>query len=224
MLGAITAIVGRLCGGRGGGFGWFGGPPATACLTAYGVLEFPDMGRVRDVDPEILRRALTWLTEHQGSDGSWQEEQIGWTWQGRGTLTAFVAWALAEAGVQAPCLDRALELLHTQVNELDNNYTRALAANAFLAHNRQDPAGHKLTLRLIRDVQYAGDKGVFWRSTGRGVTCSRDASLEIETTALAATALMKSGESPRLAGEAVTWLSLNKPFSERTGREALPTQ
>ena len=30
----------------GGGFEWFGRPPANVCLTAYGILEFSDMARV----------------------------------------------------------------------------------------------------------------------------------------------------------------------------------
>jgi hypothetical protein len=34
----------------GGGFDWFGRPPANVTLTAYGLMEFRDMARVHDVD------------------------------------------------------------------------------------------------------------------------------------------------------------------------------
>ena len=36
----------------GGGFDWFGRPPANRTLTAYGLMEFQDMAKVSDVDPE----------------------------------------------------------------------------------------------------------------------------------------------------------------------------
>ena len=40
----------------GGGFDWFGNPPANRTLTAYGLMEFQDMARVHDVDPKLIER------------------------------------------------------------------------------------------------------------------------------------------------------------------------
>ena len=40
----------------GGGFDWFGRPPANRTLTAYGLMEFEDMARVHDVDPKLIQR------------------------------------------------------------------------------------------------------------------------------------------------------------------------
>ena len=39
---------------KGGGFDWFGRPPADRTLTAYGFMEFQDMARVSSVDPNLL--------------------------------------------------------------------------------------------------------------------------------------------------------------------------
>jgi type II secretory pathway pseudopilin PulG/5-hydroxyisourate hydrolase-like protein (transthyretin family) len=63
----------------GGGFEWFGRPPANICLTAYGVLEFTDMARVHPVDEAVTERARKWLFGQQNSDGSWSEIYRGWT-------------------------------------------------------------------------------------------------------------------------------------------------
>src|SRR5262249_38250887 len=40
----------------GGGFDWFGRPPANRVLTAYGLMEFSDMARVHDFDPAVIER------------------------------------------------------------------------------------------------------------------------------------------------------------------------
>ena len=38
----------------GGGFDWFGDPPANTTLTAYGLMEFLDMAAVHDVDADLI--------------------------------------------------------------------------------------------------------------------------------------------------------------------------
>ena len=53
----------------GGGFEWFGNPPAHTVLTAYGLMEFSDMSRVFDVDPAIIERTRDWLYGQQQGDG-----------------------------------------------------------------------------------------------------------------------------------------------------------
>ncbi len=58
----------------GGGFDWFGKPPANRTLTAYGLMEFEDMARVHDVDPRLIERTRRWLLDQQKADGSWEPE------------------------------------------------------------------------------------------------------------------------------------------------------
>jgi len=62
---------------QGGGFSWFGDPPAHKVLTAYGLLEFADMSKVHDVDPNLLVRTINWLISKQNPDGSWTPDQFG---------------------------------------------------------------------------------------------------------------------------------------------------
>src|SRR5581483_8968250 len=95
----------------GGGFEWFGQPPANICLTAYGILEFTDMAKVYPVDEAVTERARQWLYAQQSSDGSWESNNRGWTWAGRGSMTSFAAWCLAESGDRSASLDKALNYL-----------------------------------------------------------------------------------------------------------------
>src|SRR5262249_26473368 len=61
----------------GGGFDWFGNPPANRTLTAYGLMEFEDMARVHDVDPALIDRTRRWLLNARQADGSWEPEGHG---------------------------------------------------------------------------------------------------------------------------------------------------
>ena len=199
----------------GGGFEWFGRPPANICLTAYGVLEFTDMAKVHPVDEAVTERARQWLFRQQNSNGSWDEIHRGWTWTGRGSMTAFVVWALAESGDKSPNLDRALNYLRSHPQELDNTYSEALAANAFLARDRNDAFGHQLASQLQKAAIVDDKTSIHWTSTGYSITYSHDSGMDTECTALCAMALMKAGTWPQSVNQALTWISRNK-FADGT--------
>ena len=75
-------------------------------------------------------------------------------------------------------------------------YARALAANAYLTRNAKDFTGLQLADELRKAGQSARAKSVFWTSAGSGMTFSAGEGLDVETTSLAATALMKDGRWP----------------------------
>ncbi|HTQ95550.1 MAG TPA: hypothetical protein VMH89_02020, partial [Candidatus Acidoferrum sp.] len=192
----------------GGGFEWFGRPPANICLTAYGILEFTDMARVHPVDEAVIERTRNWLYGQQKSDGSWNELYRGETWEGPGSITAFVAWALAESGDHSVNLDNALNYVRAHPEEL--TYGKALAANAFLAHDRNDPFGRKLAEELKSEAIADGKDMIHWTSKGYSITYSHDSGMNHECTALCAMALMKAGTSPTQVKQALTWISRHK--------------
>ncbi len=194
----------------GGGFEWFGRTPANICLTAYGILEFTDMARVHPVDEAVIERARKWLFAQQNRDGSWDEIHRGWTWAGRGSMTAFVAWALAESGDQSSNLVRALGYMRSHPDELSNTYAKALAANAFLAHDANDSYGRQLASQLKEAAVPGREQCLHWPSTGYSVTYSHEGGMDVETTALSAMALMKAGIWPQSVKQALTWLSNEK--------------
>jgi type II secretory pathway pseudopilin PulG len=199
----------------GGGFEWFGHTPANVCLTAYGILEFADMARVHPVDQAVTERARQWLFAQQNSDGSWDEIHRGWTWSGRGSITAFVVWALAESGDQSQNLGKALNYLRNHSQELSNLYSKSLAANAFLARDRSDSFGRELA-NQIKEAAIPDDKqNIHWDSSGYSITYSHGSGMETECTAVCAMALMKAGTSPQSVKHALTWISTHK-FADGT--------
>jgi uncharacterized protein YfaS (alpha-2-macroglobulin family) len=199
----------------GGGFEWFGRIPANICLTAYGILEFTDMARVHPVDEAVTERARKWLFAQQNGDGSWDEIHRGWTWADRGSMTAFVAWALAESGDQSVNLGKALGHLRGHPEELSTLYAKALAANAFLARNRNDSLGRELA-EQIKAAAVQDDQGcIHWSSAGYSVTFSHDSGMDAECTALCTMALMKAGNWPQSVKQALTWISTHK-FADGT--------
>jgi hypothetical protein len=94
-----------------GGFSLFGNAPAEVFLTAYGLMEFSDMARVYPVDQELIDRTARWLLAQQQSDGTWLEQGYSEHWRVEAKLptTAYIAWALIEAGYRdTPEVSRAI--------------------------------------------------------------------------------------------------------------------
>jgi len=193
----------------GGGFDWFGHAPAHVGLTAYGILEFTDMKQVHPVDESMIERTRKWLGTQQKPDGSWDRVRGLDAWAGESPLTAYVAWALAEAGDESPTLDKALSFLRSHPDKLTSNYQRALAANAFLARNRNDTFGREL-LRQLQEAAVKENKSLHWNSEGRSLTYSRGPGMEVETTALCTMAMIKAGVAPESVKQALGWLSKRK--------------
>ncbi|MHC5032444.1 MAG: alpha-2-macroglobulin family protein [Planctomycetota bacterium] len=143
-----------------GGFSLYGRAPARPTLTAYGLMEFADMARVHAVDPGLIKRVVEYLHSKQQPDGSWR---------GGFRRTAYIAWALKNAGHPNK---RAHEWLTAHVEEVEDPYALALAALAGAAEL----------------------KAQSWVPAGETVFWSRGRSGEIEATALAAQALLSQGD------------------------------
>jgi uncharacterized protein YfaS (alpha-2-macroglobulin family) len=103
-------------GGQPGGFSLFGDPPAQMMLTAYGLMEFGDMEEVAYVDPALLARVASYLVGQQASDGSWAAEGMAIesgleSVQSRLATTAYIAWGMADAGVEPYAVERAVRFI-----------------------------------------------------------------------------------------------------------------
>jgi len=201
----------------GGGFSLFGQPPADRMLTAYGLMEFSDMARVHTVDRAMIERAANWLLSQQRGDGSWENDQglvHEQSWQNLGNerlpVTAYIVWALAEAGYgdQAET-QKGLDYVREFWRDAEDPYALALVANALVA---ADPKGSSTTAALDRLAEMAilEGNGAYWQSSvatfmgGMGQTGS------IETTALAAYALLRAEQSTDLTNQALTYLIQQK--------------
>jgi uncharacterized protein YfaS (alpha-2-macroglobulin family) len=206
----------------GGGFDWFGQPPANRTLTAYGLMEFADMARVHDVDLALIERTRRWLLAQRRPDGSWDPERhaphdaavrAGDNETTRLATTAYVAWAVFGSGKgdgSAATLDY---LLAHRPAEVQDPHILALVCNALLAI---DPDGREVGPYLDRlaALKETGDGGKFawWEQPAGARTTFYGAgrSGSIETTALAALALARGQRHPEAARAALGWLVSQK--------------
>jgi hypothetical protein len=203
----------------GGGFDWFGNPPANRTLTAYGLMEFEDMARVHDVDPKLIQRTRRWLLAQRRADGSWPNEagrlDDGLAGSVNLASTAYIGWAVFGSGevdrnVAEPTLDF---LLAHPPDSIDDPYLVALVANAIAGI---DPNSGKLSsylarLDAIKQISNDG-KQMWWQKGEAGRTAFHGGGRagNIETTAAATLALLKAGQYPGTARGALNWLIAQK--------------
>lgn len=186
---------------EGGGFEWFGHPPANQLLTAYGLLEFTDMARVHPVDAALIERTRGWLLSKQEAErGVWvPEEQYLHDWGELASsellTTAYITWALVSSGhADEPGVQRGLNYLRTHLREANDHYTLALCANALAAANPRDPAAQEALQRLV-NLRRREEGQAPWGAHYRTVTYSHGSAADLEATALALHALLLGDSS-----------------------------
>ena len=204
----------------GGGFDWFGNPPANQTLTAYGLMEFEDMARVHDVDPVLIARTRRWLMERRRPDGSWAPEAnmlndglAGSVYRdGEATLaaTAYIAWAALSEGRAAGDSRPTLQyLLQHEPASIESPYTLALVAAALMGMDASGRTAREYLDRLdAMKRQSADGKLVWWEQpdAGRTIFHGGGRAANIEATALATLAMLQSGGYPGATGRALAWL------------------
>jgi uncharacterized protein YfaS (alpha-2-macroglobulin family) len=205
----------------GGGFSLFGDAPADRMLTAYGLQEFTDMGAVHPVDPDLMRRAADWLLGQQSPDGSWEKDQglvHESTWASlendRLPVTAYVVWSLIEAGFYDDSrLQAGLDYIKEHRSQASDAYVLALVANALVAADLQQGELQSFTDDVLDALaaiaQYDGE-AAYWSSSVATFTGAEGDTGSIETTGLAAFALLRAGRHPEVANAALRYLIRNK--------------
>jgi hypothetical protein len=189
----------------GGGFSLFGGSPADVFLSAYGLMEFNDMAQVYPVDEAVIERAANWLLSQQQGDGTWQAHDYR---AGGGTLgaTAYVTWALIEAGYEdTQEVARAIAQIRDAAMTEKDAYSLALAANALAAFDAKDPATQAV-LDALYETRIQDGETVYWPMGDMSFMGAEGESGSIETTALAAYALLRAGVHPDAANGALSYL------------------
>ena len=186
-------LIGFEC--KQGGYEWFGADPGHEALSAYGLLEFSDMAKVRSVDAAMVARTHAWLlAQRDGKGGFSRKTHTYHEWSSEPEcVTAYCLWALLESGdaaaVAATC---KVELAHLDdlIAGSKNSYVLALAANTMaLAGKAKIHAALCAKLASAQDAKSGLVKGATTSMCGSG-----GEALEIETTALAVLAWLKSPE------------------------------
>ncbi|MGH9574731.1 MAG: carboxypeptidase regulatory-like domain-containing protein [Candidatus Acidiferrales bacterium] len=199
----------------GGGFSWFGNAPANKILTAYGLMEFHDMSRVYDVDPEVIARTRDWLIRQQLPNGSWQPDtqfiNEGATNRFNTDavrITAYIAWALESAGYKGPAIDKARQFVAEHLDGDTDAYTLAVVANFAVENSKDSDLSHR-AVKMLRDGATEKGESVWWTAPETSVYATGH-SAAVETTGLAVQAFLKAGGYSDVARNALAWITSKK--------------
>jgi uncharacterized protein YfaS (alpha-2-macroglobulin family) len=202
----------------GGGFSWFGNAPANKILTAYGLMEFSDMAKVYDVDPKLIARTRDWLISQQQPDGSWKPDREfineGATNRYNSDvlrITAYIAWALETTGAEGEPVEKAKHFIEAHLSGKPDTYTLAVLAN-FAVEYGKDEEFTRQVMQMLFDARTEKGEQVSWNSEETGVY-STGSSAAIETTGLAAQALLKWRHSPEMTRKALAFIAAKKQAS-----------
>ncbi|HTM21495.1 MAG TPA: MG2 domain-containing protein [Kofleriaceae bacterium] len=190
------------------GYEWFGGDPGHEALTAYGLLEFADMTRVfDDVDKTMVVRTASWLKSRRTGGGGYRRNERALDSFGSASpevTDAYITWALAEAGEKE--IDAELGQQARAAQATKDPYVMALATGALLDRERGSERTRAAVARL---AGMQGDDGSF-PGADHSITRSGGVALQLETTSLAALALMKAvGYQPQVR-KAIEWINANR--------------
>ncbi len=209
----------------GGGFSWFGNAPANKILTAYGLMEFSDMGKVYDVDPKVVNRTREWLISSQQPDGSWKPDTSfineGATNRFNSDLvriTAYIAWALENTGYHGDATERAHQYVADHFRADLDSYTLAVVANFSVEYadkQHEDAFAQRAVEALLHARIEKGDQA-YWTAEETSVYARGD-SASVETTALATQALLKWRQSRDVAQKSLAYITSKKDSSGTWG-------
>lgn len=188
------------------GYEWFGGTaPAHEALTAYGLLEFRDMARVREVDSAMLQRTRDYLLHQRDGQGGFKRNPAALDTFGRAPqniTNAYIVWALTESGKDDD-ISKELNALTEQAATSKDPYFLSLVANSLI--NRAKTAEATKLLKKVSELQKA-DGHLDAEQTS--ITGSGGRDLQIETTSLALLGWLKAnpGAFNGSVQKAIKWL------------------
>src|SRR5438874_6269437 len=198
----------------GGGFDWWGNGEPLVWLSAYGLQEFNDMARVYPIDRGVIDRTQAWLMKQRGPDGSWSKigathgESIERMGDPKLLLTSYVVWSLADSGFKGPELKKSIDFIRAEVKKANNAYILALAANALAAWDANDDSTLEVLKKLSAMKQLSKDdnKVLMFPAGGQSLSYGRGDSMTVESTALAAMAMLKTRQFSGDANKALMYL------------------
>src|SRR6266851_1970886 len=196
-----------------GGFDWWGNGEPLVWLSAYGLQEFNDMAKVYPIDRGVINRTHAWLMKQMDKDGTWSKigmthgESIERMGDPKLLLTSYVVWSLLDSGLRTKELDKSIAYIRAHAKDADNTYILALAANALAAYDAKDDSVHEVLQKLENHQKDLPEiKALCYPAGGQSLSYSRGDSLTVETTALTAMAMIRSGQFTNSANKALMYL------------------
>ncbi|MEO0189386.1 MAG: hypothetical protein ABIL18_00195, partial [candidate division WOR-3 bacterium] len=185
-------------------------------LSAYGLMEFNDMGKVYNIDERVIQRTAQWLKDQQNKDGSWSPDKQYLHAEAWGRIqnneimpTAYIVWALAEIGQKDGSAQKGLDYLKGKWEKVNDAYILALIANAFVSMEPKSDITIKILRKLI-DMAKEDNGAIYWESELPSITFTRGKGADIEASGLATYALVKSGKFADVTTKALTYLIRSK--------------
>lgn len=196
--------------GESGGYSLYGRSPAETVLTSYGLMQLTDLKDVYNVDDAVINKMTNFLYGKQNSNGSFTI--TGYNVAGLGTrenlaLNAYITWALSESNPSHEKLAKSIEYLKEEIDDVDDNYTLALIANALA--NVGDKEAENVVKRLVNNVTIDGNNA-YITSNVRDYYGSRGDNQTIQTTALTSIALSKTSINDNVNKMLVNYLISKK--------------
>jgi alpha-2-macroglobulin-like protein len=177
---------------KGGGFEWFGHPPAHEGLSAYGLLEFHEMKKVfPNVDSEMMERTKQWLLSRRTGDGGFKQNsgKYGFSSASKSVNDAYIVYALTETGEKniAKEYDAALN----ESFDSQDMYRMALMANA--SYNMDDMESYqKLVALFEKTINFSNLSAL---KIDHSLVRSYGTSLLVETLSIWTVALLKNQQA-----------------------------
>lgn len=196
--------------GESGGYSLYGSSPAETVLTAYGLMELTDLKEVYKVDENVLNKMNQFLYKKQNLDGSF--EITGYHLGGANSndklaLNAYIVWALSESNSKEEKLKKSIDYLKGKLDQISDNYTLALIANALA--NVKDKESDKVIKRLVNNVTIDGNYA-YLTSNVTDYYGSRYKAQNLQTVALTSMALSKLSKNTSLNKQLINYIIQNK--------------
>ena len=209
----------------GGGFDWWGREAPLIWTSAYGLQQFNDMAKVYPIDRGIIERTQAFLMRKRDKDATWSNigathgETIASMGNPKLLLTSYVTWSLLESGYDRNQLRASIDYIRNNLGDAgENGYILALAANALAAYDPKDDSTLKVCQQLDKlRVDEPQLKVQFFPARGTSLNYGRGDSVSVETTALAALAMIKTGQFNASVNQSLAYLVKSKQASGTWG-------
>jgi hypothetical protein len=196
ILRGYQRLLGFEVGSKSGSFSLYGQAPASTFLTAYGLLEFSDMGKVVPVDPALLERTRAWLKSQMNTDGSFRMDtyRIHESAPQGVAATAYVVLALGKSAPGA-----SVDFLRRNIITIEKDaYLCAITANALLPHDRATAAQLAGKLRALSQSSGGQPKQAVLPAATT-LAWGYGEAAAVEASAMGVTALIESGSDLEFA-------------------------
>lgn len=173
---------------KGGGFEWFGHPPAHEGLTAYGLIQFNEMKKVYNgVDEKMMERTLQWLTNRRNGKGGFKQNagKYGFSGASEDVTNAYITFALSEIGSK----DILAEYNEALAEVLKSNDMYRMALVACTAFNLEKTDDYERLINIFKTK--IKTSGFVNMKADHSIVRSYGNSLQIETVSQWTIALMK---------------------------------